>query len=84
MTMSPSIPSAEAHLEFQHSQPSRQLDAIAAGFDQVVWLDSVERRFIEEAGLMNIFAMFGRRVLTPPLNGNILPGVTRDSVYELL
>jgi branched-chain amino acid aminotransferase len=44
----------------------------------------VERRFIEEAGLMNIFAMFGRRVLTPPLNGNILPGVTRDSVYELL
>lgn len=54
------------------------------GFDQVLWLDGVEHRNIEEVGQMNIFFRLDDRVVTPPLRGTILPGVTRDSVLTLL
>jgi branched-chain amino acid aminotransferase len=54
------------------------------GFDQVLWLDSNEHRFVEEVGAMNIFFKRSGTVITPPLGGSILPGVTRDSVIVLL
>jgi len=54
------------------------------GFDQVLWLDGAERKFVEEVGTMNFFARIGDEVITPPLDGTILPGVTRDSVLHLL
>ncbi len=56
----------------------------ADGFDQVLWLDSNEHRYVEEVGAMNIFFKIGGRVVTPPLGGSILPGVVRDSVLTLL
>lgn len=54
------------------------------GFDQVLWLDGSEHRYVEEAGLMNVFFKIGDRVVTPELNGAILPGVTRESIIALL
>ena len=59
-------------------------EAKKAGYDQVLWLDGVERRFIEEVGAMNIFFRIGEEVCTPELTGSILPGVTRLSTIELL
>lgn len=53
------------------------------GFDQVLWLDAVHRRYVEEVGTMNIFFVLGGKLVTPPLSGSILPGVTRDSVLTL-
>lgn len=54
-----------------------------AGYMQVLWLDGLERRYIEEAGFMNIFFKIAGRIITPALNGTILPGITRDSVISL-
>jgi branched-chain amino acid aminotransferase len=54
------------------------------GFNQALWLDGVEHRYVEEVGQMNIFFRFGETVVTPELRGTILPGVTRDSVLTLL
>jgi branched-chain amino acid aminotransferase len=54
------------------------------GYAQVLWLDGTEHRYVEEVGAMNIFFKFKEAVLTPPLHGTILPGVTRDSVITLL
>jgi branched-chain amino acid aminotransferase len=54
------------------------------GFDQVLWLDSNEHRYVEEVGAMNIFFKRGGTVITPPLGGSILPGITRDSLIALL
>jgi branched-chain amino acid aminotransferase len=59
-------------------------DAAAAGFSQVLWLDSVQRRFLEEVGTMNIMVKISGRIRTPPLSDSILPGVTRDSVLTLM
>jgi branched-chain amino acid aminotransferase len=59
-------------------------EAKKRGFAQVLWLDSSEKRYIEEVGTMNVFFAIGDRVITPPLAGTILPGVTRDSVIQLL
>jgi branched-chain amino acid aminotransferase len=60
-----------------------QAEAIDRGCDQVVFLDAVERRYIEELGGMNIFFVFDDgSLLTPPL-GTILPGITRDSIIAL-
>ena len=59
-------------------------EAIVAGWSQVLWLDSVHRRFLEEVGTMNIMVKIGDRILTPPLSDSILPGVTRDSVLVIL
>lgn len=53
------------------------------GFTQVLWLDAVERRYVEEVGTMNIFFRIGDELVTPPLTGSILPGVTRDSVIHI-
>ncbi len=61
-----------------------QAEATAHGCDQVVFLDAVERRYVEELGGMNIFFVFeDGSLLTPPLSGTILPGITRDSVIIL-
>ncbi len=53
------------------------------GCAQVLWLDGAEHRFVEEVGAMNIFFVFEDRLVTPALNGSILPGITRDSVLML-
>ena len=57
--------------------------AQAQGFTQVLWLDAVERKYIEEVGSMNIFFVIDDEIVTPQLNGTILPGITRKSVMEL-
>ena len=54
------------------------------GYSQVLWLDGVERKYVEEIGTSNAFFMIGDEVITAPLNGTILPGITRDSVIQLL
>jgi len=54
------------------------------GFAQVLWLDGLEHRYVEEVGAMNIFFRIDGKVVTPSLVGTILPGVTRDSVIELM
>jgi branched-chain amino acid aminotransferase len=54
------------------------------GCAQVLWLDGIEHRYVEEVGAMNIFFRVGEAVITPELRGTILPGVTRDSVITLL
>jgi branched-chain amino acid aminotransferase len=59
-------------------------EAHKKGFTQVLWLDGVEQKYIEEVGTMNIFIRFKDEVVTPKLNGSILPGVTRDSVIQIL
>ncbi len=53
------------------------------GFGQVLWLDAIEHRWVEEVGTMNIFFVINDEVITPPLGGTILPGVTRDSVLTI-
>ena len=53
------------------------------GYSQVLWLDGVEHKYIEEVGAMNIFFKIDGKIVTPMLNGSILPGVTRDSVIEV-
>jgi len=54
-----------------------------AGYTQVLWLDGVELKYVEEVGAMNIFFVIGDELITPMLSGSILPGITRDSVLEL-
>ena len=61
-----------------------QAEAIQKGFDQVVFLDAAERRWVEELGGMNLFFVFADgSIQTPPLGGTILPGVTRDALLTL-
>jgi branched-chain amino acid aminotransferase len=64
-----------------------QEQAIAAGCDQVVWLDAVEKRYVEEMGGMNLFFVLGSgdaaELVTPELTGTLLPGITRDSLIEV-
>lgn len=59
-------------------------EARTRGYAQVLWLDAVSHRSIEEIGTMNVFVRIGDEVVTPPLEGTILGGVTRDSVLTLL
>lgn len=54
------------------------------GYTQVLWLDGVNLEYIEEVGTMNIFFKIDGKVVTPALNGSILPGITRDSVINVL
>ncbi|MDR7101344.1 branched-chain amino acid aminotransferase [Croceicoccus sp. BE223] len=62
-----------------------QAEAIERGFDQVVFLDAVEKKWVEELGGMNIFFVFDDgKVITPELTGTILPGITRNSLIALL
>ncbi|TKV61182.1 branched-chain amino acid aminotransferase [Nakamurella flava] len=64
-----------------------QAQAAEQGCDQVVWLDAIERRWVEEMGGMNLFFVFGEdagaEVVTPELTGSLLPGITRDSLLTL-
>jgi len=60
-----------------------QVKAHDSGFSQVLWLDGVERRYIEEVGAMNIFFKINGKVVTPMINGSILPGITRNSVINV-
>jgi branched-chain amino acid aminotransferase len=64
-----------------------QIEALAAGCDQAVWLDAVEHRWVEEMGGMNLFFVYGSgartHLVTPPLTGTMLPGITRDSLLTL-
>jgi branched-chain amino acid aminotransferase len=64
-----------------------QAEAAENGCEQVVWLDAVERRYIEEMGGMNLFFVFGSggstRLVTPELSGSLLPGITRASLLQL-
>lgn len=64
-----------------------QAEAATHGCDQVVWLDAVERRWIEEMGGMNLYFVYGQgdsaRLVTPELTGTLLPGITRDSLLTV-
>jgi len=64
-----------------------QAEAAREGCDQVVWLDAIERKYVEEMGGMNLFFVYGSgenaRIATPKLTGTLLPGVTRDSLLTL-
>ncbi len=60
-----------------------QVKAHDEGYSQVLWLDGVERKYIEEVGAMNIFFKIDGKIVTPMLNGSILPGITRNSVIEV-
>jgi branched-chain amino acid aminotransferase len=53
------------------------------GYTQVLWLDAKERKYVEEVGTSNIFFLIEDELVTPPLGGTILPGITRDSVLQL-
>lgn len=59
------------------------VEAQKQGYTQVLWLDAVHRKYVEEVGTMNIFFVIDDEVVTPPLSGSILPGITRDSVLRL-
>lgn len=61
-----------------------QEEAAEQGCAQVLWLDGVHRKYIEEVGSMNVFFRIGDTVVTPALNGSFLAGITRDSVIRLL
>ncbi len=54
------------------------------GYSQVLWLDGVERKYIEEVGAMNVMFKIGDEIVTPMLSGSILPGITRKSCIEVL
>jgi branched-chain amino acid aminotransferase len=60
-----------------------QREAVEQGCDQVVWLDAFEHRWVEEMGGMNLFFVFGDRLVTPALTGTLLPGITRDSILSV-
>lgn len=59
------------------------LEAKKKGYAQVIWLDAIEGKYIDEVGTMNICFVKDDVLITPPLEGTILPGVTRDSVLQL-
>ncbi|MEP7251581.1 MAG: branched-chain amino acid aminotransferase [Ginsengibacter sp.] len=60
-------------------------EAKRKGYDQVLWMDAMEHKYVQECGTMNIFFLIGNKAITPGLeSGTILAGVTRDSVIQLL
>jgi len=61
-----------------------QHEAKKEGYSQVLWLDAIEQKYLEEVGAMNIFVRFKNEVTTPMLTGSILPGITRMSVLQIL
>jgi len=61
-----------------------QVVAHEKGYTQVLWLDGVEKKYVEEVGTMNVFFKIGGVVVTPALEGSILAGITRDSTIKLL
>ncbi len=61
-----------------------QKNAQTQGYAQVLWLDGLERKYVEEVGAMNVFFNIGGELITPELGDSVLPGVTRNSVLQLL
>lgn len=61
-----------------------QVKAAEKGYTQVLWLDGIERKYVEEIGTSNAFFKINGEIITSPLTGSILPGITRDSVIHLL
>lgn len=61
-----------------------QEEAHEKGYEQILWLDGVERKYVEEIGTSNAFFVIDNEVITAPLDGTILPGITRNSVIALL
>ena len=61
-----------------------QVKAEEHGYTQVLWLDGQERKYVEEVGSMNIMFLINNTVVTAPLEGSVLPGVTRDSMLTIL
>ncbi|MDF2535301.1 MAG: branched-chain amino acid aminotransferase, group [Bacillales bacterium] len=61
-----------------------QMNAKTKGYAQVLWLDGLEKKYIEEVGTMNVFFKINGEIITPAINGSILAGVTRDSSIRLL
>jgi branched-chain amino acid aminotransferase len=61
-----------------------QAAAQKLGYSQVLWLDAIEQKYVEEVGAMNVFFVIDGKVITPALEGTVLPGVTRMSSIELL
>jgi branched-chain amino acid aminotransferase len=61
-----------------------QMEAKEKGYTQVLWLDGVEKKYVEEVGTMNVFFKINGEVITPSLEGSILAGITRTSTIELL
>lgn len=61
-----------------------QVKAEQNGYTQVLWLDGVHRKYVEEVGTMNVMFLINDTVVTTPLEGSILPGITRDSIITLL
>ena len=59
-------------------------EAARQGYSQVLWLDGVHRKYIEEVGAMNVWFKIDGEIVTPELNGSILPGITRASCLEIL
>ena len=59
------------------------LQARKAGYDQVLWTDSIENKFIEESGMMNVMFVINNTLVTPPISDSILDGVTRDSLLTI-
>ena len=53
------------------------------GYEQILWLDAIEHKYVEEIGSANAFFVIGDEICTCPLNGSILPGITRDSIITL-
>lgn len=60
-----------------------QAEAAAKGCDQVVWLDALEHKTVEEMGGMNLYFVYGDKIVTPELTGSLLAGITRDSLLKL-
>jgi len=60
-----------------------QTEALAQNYEQVLWLDGIQRKYVEEVGAMNVFFVIDGEVVTPELSGSILPGITRMSAIEL-
>ncbi len=61
-----------------------QMEAKKKGYTQVLWLDGIEKKYVEEVGTMNVFFKINGEVITPSLEGSILSGITRMSTIELL
>lgn len=61
-----------------------QIEAEKKGYSQVLWLDGVHHKYVEEVGTMNAMFVIDGKIITAPLEGSVLPGVTRDSIIKLL
>ena len=59
-------------------------EARALGFDQILWTDGIEFKYLQEIGTMNVFLQIDGKVITPALNGCILNGITRNSLLQLI